>query len=109
MGFKGSFQSNICRKRLSKKRSNLIDAEGLQAREGDPRFRRWEYWGHNNKYSCFFALHYTGEHTIFEPFSHQGTKKKNNPFVRSAPFVKEKVACMMCKLYMYHVVCVSYR
>ena len=76
---------------LLKKRSNFIDLERLQAREGDSQFRRWEYWGHQNIYSCFFALQYTGDHTVYRAFSHRGTRGKKNPFVRSAPYVKEKV------------------
>lgn len=71
------------------KRSNYIDSDDLPRAQGDNRFRRWEFWG----YSSYFVLHYTGDHTIFSPFAHRGAKKDQTAraFIRSAPFVKEKV------------------
>lgn len=70
-----------------KKRSNAVDSEILSQKEGDDRFRRWEYWG----YKCYFLLHYTGDHTVYKAFPHRSLKQAPKPFIRSAPFVKEKV------------------
>ena len=36
-------------------------------------------------------MHYTGDHSVFKNFEHRGSKKNKKPFIRSAPFVKEKV------------------
>ena len=70
-----------------KKRSNAVDDASLVSRQGDSRFRRWEYWG----YESYYILHYTGDHTIFTTFGHRNSKNTSRPFIRSAPFVKEKV------------------
>ena len=45
------------------------------------------YWGFND----LFILHYTGDHTAYEHFEHRNFKNMQTPFIRSAPFVKEKV------------------
>ena len=65
----------------------MIDLKNLPKGEGDPSFRRWEYWG----YGSYFLLHYTGDHKVYESFSHRSCKNSKRPFIRSAPFVKEKV------------------
>uniref|UniRef100_A0A1X7T231 SWIM-type domain-containing protein n=1 Tax=Amphimedon queenslandica TaxID=400682 RepID=A0A1X7T231_AMPQE len=71
------------------KRSNYIDRADLPRNKGDERFRRWEFWGYKN----LFVLHYTGDHSVFSPFAHRSAKlsEVSRPFIRSAPFVKEKV------------------
>ena len=51
-------------------------------------FRRWEYWG----FSSLFILHSTGDHTVFSGFAHRNSRKISRPFIRSAPYVKEKVS-----------------
>ena len=91
---------------LLKKRSNVLDS--AECKEGDVRFRRWEYWG----LSSYFILHYTGDHTIYESFGHRGAKDPKKPFIRSAPFVNEKVN--VCENYtryynnyVYDLYCVS--
>jgi hypothetical protein len=70
-----------------KKRSNAIDSEQTPQGGGDMQFRRWEYWG----FSGLFILHYTGDHTVFSGFAHRNSRKISRPFIRSAPYVKEKV------------------
>ena len=72
-----------------KKRSNAVDSASLPVGEGDMNFRRWEYWG----FGSFFVLHYTGNHNVFSSFAHRTAKAQQSqkPFIRSAPFVKEKV------------------
>ena len=70
-----------------KKRSNAIDDSSLPAGQGDMQFRRWEYWG----FGSLFVLHYTGDHTAYNSFSHRSSKDQQKPFIRSAPFIKEKV------------------
>lgn len=47
------------------------------AGEGDSRFRRWEYWG----YESMFALHYTGDHTVYQAFGHRNSKNQTRPFI----------------------------
>jgi len=46
-----------------------------------------EYWG----VGSYFLVHYLGDHTLFVPFEHRNSKKNTKLFVRSAPFIKEKV------------------
>ena len=48
---------------------------------GDPRFRRWEYWG----FRSYLCIHYTGDHSVFKPFRHRSTKHCWTPYIRSAP------------------------
>lgn len=73
-----------------KKRSNVVDSKQCSDRkQGNDQFHRWEYWG----YKDFFMLHYTGDHTAYEPFEHRNAKHIKRPYIRSAPFVKEKVIC----------------
>lgn len=91
---KGAFTVKCIGNIELKKRSNVIDAKDLGQRVGDTRFRRWEYWGNCNSYSCFFTMHYTGDHSIYKPFPHRATTIKRGPFVCSAPIVKEKVYLM---------------
>ena len=58
--------------------------------KGNPQFRRWEYWG----FASYFCMHYTGDHSVFTPFCHRNAKpdlEHCKQFIRSAPFVKEKV------------------
>ena len=89
---KGVFLVNCEKGFTLKKRSNLIDLPELNQREGDERFRRWEYWGTCNSFRGFFAMHYTGDHTIYKSFPHRSAKSKKGPFIRSAPIIKEKVS-----------------
>ena len=71
-----------------KKRSNVLDDKSCSKKgEGNDKFRRWEYWG----FECYFLMHYTGDYTVFVPFAHRGAKNQKNPFIRSAPHIKEKV------------------
>ena len=42
------------------KKSSSIDLEGNKSKTGDPRFRRFEYWGVGTHY----VLHYLGDNTI---------------------------------------------
>ena len=70
-----------------KKRSNAVDNISLKKNEGDSLFRRWEYWG----VESYFILHYTGDHSIYTAFQHRSATTNKKPFVRSAPYVKEKV------------------
>ena len=76
-----------CDNHSIKKRSNAIDSCDLAKEQGCRSFRKWEYWG----LSSFFVLHYTGDHRVFKPFAHRGAKEDNKVYVRSAPFVKDKV------------------
>ncbi|XP_065885871.1 uncharacterized protein [Dysidea avara] len=66
-----------------KKRSNWIDIESSEQDKGDPRFRRWEYWGFGSN----FCIHYTGDQSIFKPFRHRSSKHCWTPYIRSAPKV----------------------
>ena len=81
---KGVYTIN-CKNAVLKKRSNHIDNKNSGKKQGDSRFRRWEYWGYNS------ALHYTGDHSVYESFSHCSSEAQSKPFIRSAPYVKEKV------------------
>jgi hypothetical protein len=36
-------------------------------------------------------MHYTGDHTVYKPFQHRSAKKSKNPYIRSSPYVNEKV------------------
>ena len=69
------------------KKSSSIDLEGNGSKNGDPRFRRFEYWGVGTHY----ILHYLGDNTIFKGFKHWNSKTSTKPFIRSAPHVKDKV------------------
>lgn len=82
-----------------KKRSNAIDGKFCDPKKGNKQFHRWEYWG----FEDLFILHYTGDHSVFQNFKHRNSKKETRPFIRSAPFVKEKV-----DLSYKHVIIVSY-
>ena len=39
----------------------------------------------------FISHSYTGNHEVFTPFKHRGAKNFRRTYIRSAPFVKEKV------------------
>ena len=69
------------------KKSNSIDLEENGSKTGDPRFRRFEYWGVRTHY----VLHYLGDNIIFKGFKHKNSKISTKPFIRSAPHVKDKV------------------
>ena len=82
-----------CDNLVLKKRSNVLDDPSCDSKGcGNTAFRRWEYWG----FECYFLLHYTGDHTVFVPFQHRNAKlhQSQKPFIRSSPFVKEKVHSM---------------
>ena len=64
-----------------------MDVKDLPKEQGNMTFWRWEYWG----FSSLFALHYTGDHTVYTAFPHRGAKEDTRVFVRSPPIVKEKV------------------
>ena len=69
-----------------KKKTGFIDVKDEEKNVGDSTFKRLEYWGIGSSY----LVHYMGDHTIFQPFSHRNSNK-SKPFVRSAPHIKEKV------------------
>ena len=70
-----------------KKKSSTIDVPNENSGKGDDNFRRFEYWG----IGPYFLVHYVGDSTVFEGFSHRNSKDTIKPFIRSAPHVKEKV------------------
>ena len=43
-----------------------------------------EYWG----FEDLFILHYTGDHSVFQPFEHRNSKRTKKQFIKSAPFCK---------------------
>ena len=55
------------------------------------------YWG----YRSYFLLHYTDDHTVYKAFPHRSLKQVSRPFIRSAPFVKEKVATSYKTAYLH--------
>lgn len=69
-----------------KKKSSAIDVENES--KGDDGFRRFEFWG----VGSFYMIHYVGDHTIYKSFAHRNSTKQQKPFIRSAPFVKDKVS-----------------
>ena len=76
-----------CKGYTIKKKTAAIDGKDMNKATGNNLFKRFEYWG----VGSYFLLHYLGDHTLFVPFEHRNSKKNAKPFVRSAPFIKEKV------------------
>ena len=70
-----------------KKKTASIDVKDKEKATGENSFKRLEYWG----IESFFLVHYLGDHTVFVPFEHRNSKNNTKPFIRSAPFIKEKV------------------
>ena len=68
------------------KKAGFIDEKDEETDIGDNTFKRLEYWSVGSSY----LIHYMGDHTLFEPFTHRNSKL-SKPFVRSAPHIKEKV------------------
>ena len=73
--------------KILKKRLNVVDGKFCDPKKGNGQFHRWEYWG----FEDLFILHYTGDHSVFQPFEHRNSKRTKKKFIRSAPFVKDKV------------------
>ena len=74
-----------------KKKSSTIDVPNDNSGKGDDKFCRFEYWG----IGPYFLVHYVGDSTVFEGFSHRNSKDTIKPFIRSAPHVKEKVRILV--------------
>ena len=55
----------------------LLIVKPLPQKEGDDRFRKWEYWG----YKSYFILHYTDNHTVYKAFPHRSLKQASRPFI----------------------------
>ena len=70
-----------------KKKSSTIDLDSVD-KKGDNQFRRFEFWGIGQH----FMLHYIGDDTLYQGFSHRNSKNNSKSFVRSAPHVKDKVS-----------------
>lgn len=71
-----------------KRNTSAIDVNDGCKQSGDNRFKRMEYWCIGSSY----FIHYTGDQEIYKPFRHQNSKKSCKSFVRSASYIKEKVA-----------------
>jgi len=77
-----------CEDYAIKKKTASIDVKDMKnLHTGNNSFKRLEYWG----VGSYFLLHYPGDHTFFVQFKHRNSKKNTKPFVKSAPFIKEKV------------------
>ena len=74
-----------------KKKSSIIDVPNDNSGKGDDNFCRFEYWG----IGPYFLVHYVGDSTVFEGFSHRNSKDTIKPFKAfshlnrfSSPFAK---------------------
>ena len=86
-------RTTVCESYAIKKKSASIDVKEKEI--GDSSFKRMEYWG----IESFYLVHYLGDHTVFVPFEHRNSKSNTKPFIRSAPFIKEKVQIYVVNTY----------
>ena len=84
-----------------KKKTASIDVKDKEKATDDNSFKRLEYWG----IGSFYLVHYLGDHTVLVPFEHRNSKNNTKPFIRSAPFIKEKVQNIIMCTYIIYLQC----